>query len=175
MAARERKIAGFIVQARLLATLPALDPPQLKAAAFAWGRALAHVSDELLEPGFQRAVETNEGKPLTAADVRLNAEAIALERARGRDRQLIAAAARNPGTYACWLCEDLGYQRVSTFCPKLKTFFVRLRPCECDRVPESQRRDALRPPRYEKGADSVWQPTSEDALRCTCVMCLGRV
>lgn len=106
-----------------------------------WGRALKDVPDEYLERAYDRAAEghdwNNYRHPFTADLIPACYRLLRKDENERREAERVNAAKRNPDTYACFHCSDLGYQVV--FVRGRDRWYSSVRPCCCELAPIGQR------------------------------------
>jgi len=124
---------------------------EAKIALAAWEEALAEVPDNYLPRAYEQAAAnwdwTDRRNAFTPDSVAERYRLLVVE-----DRQRIEAdrrnaARKNPETYQCWHCCDLGYQPV--FVRERERWYQAVRPCSCEIAPMGQRSaEPLREPEF---------------------------
>jgi len=113
---------------------------ELRIALKAWESALKNVPDNYLTRSYEHAAENWDwDKTFTANAVADSFRILVVEDRQRAEADRRNASRRNPDTYGCFHCLDLGYQVV--YSNQNKIWYSRLRPCSCTAAPESQRQE----------------------------------
>lgn len=113
---------------------------ELRIAVSAWESALKNIPDGYLSRAYEHAAENWDwvnGKAFSPDAVHQSFTILVVEDRQRAEAEKRNAARRNPDTYHCWHCLDLGYQPLYTYQNKL--WYSAQRPCCCMSAPESQR------------------------------------
>lgn len=96
--------------------------------------------DEYLTRSYERAVENwpwTDGKAFTPNAVAEAYTLLVVEDRQREEAEKRNAARRNPDTYRCYHCQDMGYQPLYTYQRGL--WYSSQRPCCCEAAPSNQR------------------------------------
>jgi hypothetical protein len=173
---RQAAIAGLIQKTQSRRGLPLISVGyELNNALAGWEDALAAVPDDYLSRAYDRAADAwdwhDTRHPFTPDAIRSAYTVLVVEDRQRAEADRRNAARRNPDTYACWHCLDLGYQQV--FIRERERWYQSVRPCCCEIAPPSQRRaEPLQEPewirnrygQYVKRADLVKFGTPNDTF-----------
>lgn len=106
-----------------------------------WQDALAKVPDACLDRAYDRAAENwdwhDTRHPFTADAIAQAYTLLVVEDRQRAEAQRRNAARRNPETYACWHCCDVGYQLA--FVRDRDRWYSSVRACCCDLAPVGAR------------------------------------
>lgn len=105
-----------------------------------WEKALKNVPDAYLSRAYDHATGNwpwAQDRTFTPDAVALAYTILLVEDRQRQESERRNAARRNPDTYRCWHCCDIGYQPVYQL--NHGSWYSALRPCVCDAAPLSQR------------------------------------
>jgi len=138
---RQSAILLLIQKTQSRRGLPLTSGNEAKIALSAWEGALRIVPDEYLSRSYDRAADNWDWQdtrhPFTADAVTQSYRILADEDRQRAEAERRNAARRNPDTYQCWHCCDLGYQRA--YVRERDRWYSSMRPCRCDLAPTNER------------------------------------
>lgn len=114
---------------------------ELNNAIAGWSDALVSVPDDSLSRAYDRATANWDWQdtrhPFTGDAIAQAYRDLADEDQKRAADERRKAARRNPDTYKCWHCSDIGYQQI--FVREHGLWYSSARPCSCEIAPVSQR------------------------------------
>jgi len=138
---RQLAIAALIQRTQERRGLPLKSAGfELQNALRAWGDAVQNVPDEYLTRAYNRAADNwpwTDRKDFLPDAVAESYKILLVEDRQRVEAEKRNAARRNPDTYRCYHCQDMGYQGLYTYQHGL--WYSSQRPCCCEAAPANQR------------------------------------
>lgn len=174
---RLRAVTALIQQSRVLSGLTPLQESEMAIYLPTWIQTLTGIPNELLKAAFDRACETHEWpKPFPVPAIVKAYDQLIIEDRDRIKRERFSQSRRNPDTYACRYCLDLGYALIDVWCAGTGTWRRGRIACECELTPMMQRRPSPVTSEWKFDRDSTaWiPPDAQSAPTCTCLFCKNR-
>lgn len=168
---------ALIQRTRILCSLPLFDDSELRLAVTTWTDELSGIPDAQLVPAWKRATSAHDwSKPFVIPLIVKSYEQLIIEDRDRIEKERFSQSRRNPDTYACRYCLDMGYALIDIWCSGT-TSWRRVRiACECELTPMAQRRPSPVASEWKFDRDSTaWiPPDAQSAPTCTCLFCKNR-
>lgn len=140
---RQAALLTLIQKTQTRRGLPLIAGPEIPIALAAWEDALKIVPDGYLARSYEAAVENfkwgDRWRQFTPDVIKPYFRTLLEEDQRRAAAELRNAARRNPETYRCWHCSDLGYQNL--YYRMRDRWYSGSRACSCEIAPNNQRNE----------------------------------